>query len=41
MKCNRHTGEDVFMYFSLDEMAFIQKATASFLDEESRTGNPE
>jgi hypothetical protein len=37
MKRNRHTGEDVFMYFSLDEMAFIQKATASFLDEENRT----
>jgi hypothetical protein len=38
-KCNRHTGEDVFMYFSLDEMAFIQKAVSSFLNENKKTNN--
>nr|WP_321497693.1 hypothetical protein [uncultured Methanolobus sp.] len=41
-KCNRHTGEDVFMYFSLDEIAFIQKAAASFLntdEQDSKNSN--
>ncbi|SFM60324.1 hypothetical protein [Methanolobus profundi] len=32
-KCDRRTGEDVFMYFSIDEMAFIERTMSTFLKE--------
>ncbi|WMW25046.1 hypothetical protein RE474_13340 [Methanolobus sediminis] len=38
-KYNRHTGEDVFMYFSLDEIVFIQKTVSSFLNKKEQTNN--